>query len=666
MDSLPNKILSQISTLVIDTHEVSGAALAQASKRLHAVVDPLLLHCLDIILVSRQSIERSIPRIRARLQNGFGKYVRQLRIAGFAICDETLASPNPQRTDVEPCFSFRPHRDLIAENQKSTNISSHNQPKLDGEDASWTLVAEALARLLHDLPCLDELHFDYRERFPACLLQALHTCQPHCRLYIINFPIIDVLALDPDVELLQLVTSPNLYRIRCNANTLNGNGYALTGRVLWHMVQFASPRVKDVQLVRYHFPQDEQLGYGTHLLSVAADSIAWRELLLSDDTSPVTKPVLRRIETAMGPVGTLLSISNMTDPSCLRSLSLTQLYQEELRDLDFFIRAGASLRYLSELTLSFMWGNPGFGEILRKFVPLRKIAIESPTGLDPLDCVTSHHGAALQELRLPTLHPMIEVNQIRRLAEYCPNISILQVDVRRNQGIRQEKEMYQAIGSMPRLQTLNLRLASNIDVLQVPHCHSLSENDGGARWDDFDRERYPADRHGKALNGHVAMSLLNMALDFNLANTIFWCIAAGCSSAQSSTFPLQKLCLSTLREQILGFEAQEELEYVCTHISRPMTITRCAKDTEQDLCRIERALPPSPHMRGHRYRAKETRPLMSQIEAVFRRLWPVPSGAKKHPERWPNDWSSLPLEGVGSGKMVREVNEYTKVYQGPT
>lgn len=80
---------------------------------------------------------------------------------------------------------------------------------------------QPLARLMERLPGLVDVVYACRSQIPPCLLQALHTHLPACRLHHYTFYLrsLNVKGKAPDPHELALVTSPCLHSLHLDTAT---------------------------------------------------------------------------------------------------------------------------------------------------------------------------------------------------------------------------------------------------------------------------------------------------------------------------------------------------------------------------------------------------------------------------------------------------------------
>ena len=361
------------------------------------------------------------------------------------------------------------------------------------------------------------------------------------------------------------------------------------------------------------------------------------------------------------------------DFSALRTLHLD-------RDLDFsslrWLVSNAPFDLLRNLSMTFalysrLYRDGEEEEYLRLFnslisslPPLESVTLAvNPFTSDHFTSVMQYHGKTLRKLHLNTIGDLTSVvfdaPTVTLLGQHCPLLEELKLLVPRSKGDQKEVAIYHALGAMPRLQDVVLMLdcSNRGDIWR-----SLPEDTDGyyeisndPSFDAFHQSFVPPDEYDPGptpRNGHVRDTLINCALDENLARSIFQCISA---VKGPSSFSLESLQLGMYGAGFFG-EPDEPgtrlpvagLADVLDRIGRSWKVERNMRDDRRDQLIIEQ-LPestlcdPSALLSHMAYGDHDPDALTPQIEPVLRRLWP---GNEDGSSSWLGDWHSFPLSDV--------------------
>lgn len=416
--------------------------------------------------------------------------------------------------------------------------------------------------------------------------------------------------------------------------------------------------------------------------------------------------ILRQVATDMNPVGR--PPSNIVSPE---SWSHLPPKQASLAHMDYpsplnmttlaYWTAATDWSRLRELSMCTSWLRPMsgmpdehvFNHLRTKiaFPSLEKLALEIPTAENVLDeaavasaarrfiCtlpplsvlllsgymdyallapVLKLHGMKLRILDLSPLiggidhgvyfnHVTSDVESLSASLSHCQRLEELTITVPRTCGDRREVAVYRAIGSLPRLQQVNITLDARHPDFFSNIAIDESEAPADMDFDAWDNEVlddwftiYPESGPGPR-KGHVRKLFINTAIDSTLAESIFRAMA---SAKPTGSFPLEEARFTIIEDShdmSLGWATG--FGGVSSIISKNWTVKRSQKDDQRDLLI---SVPWSDKRSG--YSTWHHRSLVTQywstIKAPFRKLWPSPRQGYDGPEGWENDWKSFPLD----------------------
>jgi hypothetical protein len=203
-------------------------------------------------------------------------------------------------------------------------------------------------------------------------------------------------------------------------------------------------------------------------------------------------------------------------------------------------------------------------------------------------------------------------------------------------GDEKEVQMYRALGSLPRLQTLSLALdCEDVSLdLQAPGFEPTAIHPS---FDDFDQEfseTFVASGAGygrQPRKGHIRLAMLNAAIDETLARSIFGAISDA-KPKVDRTLPFERLELAPFRGAYTE-EASEAIDVV----AQWWLVERDERADYRDhiIATENRYAEDAPE--GERGPSAGLDP---EIESIFRKIWP---GSPDNDSDWTLDWISLPL-----------------------
>lgn len=441
----PNEILVGISELLDISHPPSLFAFALTSKRHYAISSRFLFRTIRITLGDYEEPEQLLAHVqkweRMLIRSEAFAYVRRL-ILYSASLDPGL--PDNPYLALEPC-----ERDDDATRLQSFWDLYHSFwcPGVDESpirDENWQM----LARLVRQLRGLTDIFYACIAQFPPGLLETLHAELPQCRLHHYTFHL-----NDPNGAYERsLAISSCLYSIGDLDHVGDDIGWALARRhaprlrsvFIWHRGR----TIRDIGVVNYDggkgTPSLEQFQLGTFEGPYPSLSFALLSRMAFGNLSALH--VLK--------LDTVLHHHTLPAPDNFPSLvTLTLTCITSPVPAHYWDEVLVFLRNLHRLTTLQLkdWKRsvsvvPGLNPNLRKL----DLSTDLVRGADPL---RSDH--------------------VQQLAELCPHLEDLAVEIRRSRGDATEVALYRALGRLPRLRRLTLVL----DASPPPFVH-VTEADG--------------------------------------------------------------------------------------------------------------------------------------------------------------------------------------------
>ncbi|KAH8758273.1 hypothetical protein F5883DRAFT_717617 [Diaporthe sp. PMI_573] len=216
-------------------------------------------------------------------------------------------------------------------------------------------------------------------------------------------------------------------------------------------------------------------------------------------------------------------------------------------------------------------------------------------------------------------------DHIHRLADICPNLEHLRIEVRRSRGDAAEVARYRSLGRLPRLQKLDLYL----DVSPpgyVDDSTPTSHDTDIEPWFDKQDAVYLRGRLGPYRQGHMRDVFLNSAIDEALALSIFEVIngAKPKSPGRVSPLPLEHVYLRTSGGDAFpqGTYARSTLTPFLTALEHWWGIERDVREDAREVFHVNEdrwKWTKTSFQSAHSDPAKENQ----QWLGLWRRVWPV-------------------------------------------
>lgn len=647
LEGLPPETLQQIAGYL---HEIpSLSAFSLASKTCHSAAIPSMFRNIHLAVHGRKALQRDVDtliEILSRTESA--RHVRRLSITGSLGLDVEGVTAKLSADELYTVEWFKEtgayeifdgQEPVFQDNGEHVSTEPVIE-KCSEEDMAWAPVVS----LIKILPGLTTLKYDCRNQFPPLLLDAIE--EHKCKLHHMTFRLRSLLSDTPDPYEMALATSPCLYKaqVRCAWRDSNG-GDDFNEEAMMELAAGLAPNLKELVVVGLHPP--------IPFLKRRRPRGPWRGL---PGFVPGKRTESLTTLTFLGPVylsvDTMQSWARHIDFGWLRHLGLAGGYTtSELRQrgideevMDWMLQNCSFHRLRSlrvHLSRDLMVERPGFADtastFFKLFEPLCELSVSG--SLDPkiLDAILSRHGPTLQKLTLRPMEcemiipngrtlemPMLfEREHILQIQAQCPGLRELAITVKRTKSGATEAKIYKSFGKMECLQSLFLTLdCSDWRIAQ----DSTRTNDPS--FDEFDREMY---LELGLLKGHVRDTFMNCAVDETLARSIWETI---CGDKKGR--PLQSLRLwTTGGGRWLSPLCDGGILDAAKYLSRSWLIERRNDKDMIDVRELGRW-----GREGREQIMAEMLRKKSDLQRVFRRIWPQKEGSKD----WREDWASLTLQ----------------------
>ncbi|KAL2848579.1 hypothetical protein BJY01DRAFT_211604 [Aspergillus pseudoustus] len=634
MDLLPSELKLAICYHTRGVSVSDLASLSLTGRTWRQLALPLLFEGLRITYRNSSYYGR-LHHLVAKLQRGaeplpFLKYVRRLEF----LCLQDHLDYTKEKQRLNKVKEWGPY--LIRYNQPATQdgfLEQHLQDLFSarplifheqGMDMVGELDWEALVLLISLLTRLEEFTYSALNQFPDWLHDALMKHRPNCRLNILGAQPLDSGCANWTAKplSLDLLFSNNLrtfaaqfpFAVDFMPPGAHGDYSIEVLRFL-----FASPSLKHLIL--------EPLN---NVLSLNAFRRKWREA--ADSIEPVLVAQLESLSfKGWGPwENVIYDLADMLDISSLRSLEIPFQHNDTR-----FFHVAPKLINLERLFATFGCGR-GHGRIgaedpensisaLLALQPLQYLSIRGLRSVHSLNRLLGRHGEALRGLILEPdcppwscapfaqgpggdLYPILESTDIKHIAQACPKLHELRLQLRRYEGTLRECESYRAFRHFRALSTLVLDL--DCDPRDRPINHD------------------PIPGRNALSNNILRSAFINAATDESLVRGI-WSLLATPTLKTLRIAPFGYLDFPTTSHDIFRIVAKP---FILTRVfgtTEPNIeeLARLAGDVWTDNSRI-------PNWRMHVYPG---------AKSVYQRIWPRTGVI----DDWVWDWKSFPLRADG-------------------
>ncbi|KAH8899654.1 hypothetical protein GQ53DRAFT_741831 [Thozetella sp. PMI_491] len=684
LNELPNDILEYISSYLAGSHRPSLSAFGVVSKSCRSAAAPLLFGTIHLKARTSEQLRVDVARWTETLaQNPTARHVRQLLITGFMAWEPT--SEDDRNLDERGWFldrRFDGYEDALGPValERGTHLPrDHPVPVTAEANLAWKPVAD----LLEALPSLSRLTYDSPEQLAPCLLTALRSYHPRCRLEMLKFRFTRPLDQPVDPHEWAIITSPCLHRLEVKHVAATALGEDYHWEAIQRVVAGLAPNLKELKMMQCaaYWTRTSQ---NTRTINYAVNS----SLVTSERTEswPGFSGVLD--ETRLGSLtslcitspstldamalGSWLSCTNFAMLRCLRLAGHGQTVDKNLLEW-----MGENLRLpgLKELDIEMERSMPeadgtfttedDFSQaavvFLETLPPLVALSLSGCITEQIFDSILRHHGSGLTKLTLAPdcvwdrFRMPIQFNQdhILRMGSNCPWLEELNITVLRQVSRPKETGIYRAIGQMKNLVTATIALdctrpwdleeppeeGNRIYVAPIP-----------PQFDDFDRTI--VEGHSAYRYGHVREMIMNFAVDEDLAISIWTLIATeqgnGCIQSLKLLTKKWNWRVSLLDQVEVHMARSYQLERNPRGASTPL-VRELAKNGREAR---EKLLEELEDAKGGHFRVKGWGP--DALLAIVRRVWPRQAWNRDVPGRlwppkdpryqdWRSNWSSIPL-----------------------
>jgi len=619
-------------------------AFALTSKQCRSMASSQLFRKIHLTVRTRKELREDVDHWMHTLESAFSvNYVRELVIEGCMPRrqeDPGINRSGSSKSSATSAVNGNNNSKGRSLNNRRTEIVADNYEPwvaLENEDA-WMPVVE----LIQQLPALADLVYNCTNQFPACVLKALHQDRPHCRLHMETFKFRSLNDAEADLLEFALAKSPSLYSISATYDSFDIEAQEdFNEEAILRTIAGLAPNLKEASLFRRPLAASPELE-----LAVERLRKAWQGFSLETETdkNAAHPGSLNRLELfAYGFTREELQTwSKYIDYSTLRILQLRRAAVGE--DALSWMAANSCFPSLTalEIQMESFRAPPTdtyfntFNSFFRSLPPLTTLEVTGNLASTSIEAILEHHGPSLHHFSLSSpsnldLHSF-NLPLLQTLLHHSPHLSTLALPIQRSGGSALEVSLYRTLGSLPALQTLSLTLdSSNPSVIPDDEDTEIPNNPA---FDAFDQQ-FIVPTSGpwgdKPRNGHVREAFINSALDAPLALAIFDVIAR---SKPANSFALEELTLlSTGGGEFGALTRERGSDAVFRNISRSWKMRR---GEGERVVAVEVGVAERERLEGL---LGETT-LQSNVEKVFRRIWPV----RGEGGDWRGDWFGLPLE----------------------
>jgi hypothetical protein len=644
--SLPLEIQHQIASNVETSHRPSIYAFSLTNKACHAASTPVIFRDITITVDDPEGLRHTSAAITHALsRTDSSHHVRRISIKGAL--RPSAAPPDRREDDHRSWWESYGLDEILSGDHEREDYSGRYVIYGSGviepgstEDLAWYPVVN----LLETIPHLQDVVYDCKTQFPPCLLAALHTRHPHCRLHHLSFRFRALAWGVPRPHEMALATSPCLYRVKvscCFRNTEGEDDFNMEAAM--ELAAGLAPNLREVEIAslrpalsnrykRRREPWRGLPGYAGGLTLGCLTALSIRGL--SDLESPAM----------------LRSWAEHTDFSLLRHLTLGGSYEwkthgmtaetmewvarncafTNVRTLDVYMQRDDTYRETPQYSSHAV-------SFFQALSPLEELSVTAPLDARILDAILARHGPTLKKL---SLHPFEEVHHVvgardiramplkftkdrlLQIQAQCPAVEELALPITRDKSRAREVEMYTCFAQMKNLRWLFLTL----------NCANWRLGRDGTynpQFNGHDDEVIDPDQP-YLKRGVVKDTLINCAVDETLARAIWDAVGRNKAGKQLTRLKLQT---SGGGEHGGGFFPSWVAD-ISRNLSRSWLIQPCPRHDEKGV--IVKEL-------GKRARevddAKMRNRQFMEPSEVFEEIWPRKEGS----ESWQDDWSSFPL-----------------------
>lgn len=531
-ESLHSELIRRVCEYLDETHPESLLSFARVSKTCYAIASGLLFRTIKVSVSDGQQLIQDVQRWETLLlrENGF-RHVRRLILHCLEV-GEVKGRQNGYLS-LDPCERYSDDLGL----RSCRDLYVHHRIPHDELVAITNEVWETLAHLMKRLTGLGDIFWACAIRFPDCLLRTLHADLRRCRLHDYAFDL-SVKRGSIGPHAMTLADSPCLFSV--------GELNLAFDPLAWDYTRHQSRRIRETHL---WLPADEVIDFSD------VDNIPrWTGTELHQP-SPLEIFHLNRPPAPETPLSfSTISWAVHGNFSALRVLRLdTVITNLEhlppphefpiLETLAFECSREARTEYWNTL-LKFLPALPCLAALqIKHWARSVSFAPALNPHLRYLDFSTHVHlyGKSLKD------------DHIHQLADVCPELEELIIEIKRSRGNADEVARYRAIGRLRRLRNLTLHLDaappgldSTVEYFD-PNGELISHGTAIEPWFDAKDARTVNGPLRPYRQGHVYDALVNSAIDSGLARSIFHTVNGAKAEIKEAVLPLERVEIAASR-----------------------------------------------------------------------------------------------------------------------
>lgn len=623
LQRLHPEVLHDIAQILDHTHPPSLVCFARASRGCYAIASRFLHHTIRLTVTNGKRLVSDANKWEAILDRdcGFGHVRRLIFLPPTDDVLNYLSLESCERhgndgLDLQSCWDLYNTYGSWSPEDFIVLFPGHQ----------W----QSVARLVGRLTGLSDIFWACLIQMPLCILEVLHDSLRRCRLHNYNFSYSNKTTENVITTYDRAVTtSPCLYGIGNLHLDKEQYALALVRRLmpptLKMIYYYLRNDMIELQEMDPNMPQPVPL----ELLQLHD---VWHRNIpfdIVDRLACGNFSALRALK-----LNICLAPEGLPGPSSFPSLTtLVFTYNYEDRDLSLEVR---------DWVINFMRNLPRLTALgVQNWSRAVSITPALGPNLHTLNLSTARHvgGAPLGD------------DHILQLAQLCPLIEKLTVEVKRSRGDAAEVRRYRALGRLPRLQHLELTLDASppaaISTRSTTGPLVVTLETAIEPWFDEQDSQYLRGRLAPHREGHVRDALINSAVDAALARSIFGVIdRAKPYGLLPNVLRLERLelCASggmAFRPRAMLVLPGIALRRFFAALRRSWVAERDVRDDSRDVVLVRET-----HV-GQRQRMlkfhnvqKAREPQYEYLFGLWRRVWPV----EHEGIDWWEDWQSYPLE----------------------
>ncbi|OCK80313.1 hypothetical protein K432DRAFT_382319 [Lepidopterella palustris CBS 459.81] len=601
-----------------------AAAARERFERVH--IAPQDRHQLEQVLARCNEIFRVDERT---------KYVRRARISGQVTFEAESVNQylrdrqlqvwtDPDDNDHDEENSFSKPTSLMYFRGSAPACTQENRSRAN---EAWKPAAQFLASCTG----LKDLYWASDDQVPRCILDMLRTNLPKCHLHVHTFSLRSLYQErgrlhDVDVDEYALATSPSLYGICVASTHLDSDGNIdYNEEAALQIVAGAAPNLRSVCM--WH----KLAGNSPKLLeAMRSPRPPWQGFFAERAETPQISQG-RLWSLSFGGVSSIFHqrLQNWTSHTNfkeLRSLDLSiRIDRQSLQTLTRMAEGGIfeSLQKLSFLGVTDVAGNDAdvaFSHLLSALPPLTSLTDESCNGEEDgrsagskvtFIPILERHGPSLKNFKSRNWFPYEDVQKVR---QQCPNLRGLHVKLQHTEHDKEDKRMYQVLGSFPLIEKLTITFYN-------PYPPGEEENDLPIGFYKVNKTFSPQ---------RLRSAFIARAMDVQRAQSIFQLILAANRAARPGVIPsFQHLKLRSVGDE----QPWNDFERLLDWVGRSWVCERRFADIDSDDA-IVREIGMS-----ERLQLKESMEEAKDERRVWEEIWPEAKGRSD----WMDVWHSFPL-----------------------